>query len=321
MAWPLPRPWSETMVSIPLWAQKTREIKGFLGLERPFLDLVSRTPRPRGRGRPLFAESFEAICNFKGYFYFLTRLRLFLKVLKKTLQNKVKNNPLRLFSTSKVLFSLARLFLKKASKDSFGRIWGRWALGLRSCLPGTDPIPGLRPEIGKNGENIGLGLPQKLGKRSRNIGKWPQIPMFTHFRAIFPIFRLFFRIFGGKPNPISSWPKLLQIITWNIFFGIFLWSFSSFLNELPLKTIFVKRFFVIIFAVMVLFLFFFLFRAGGPKWGLYQANRIATCGSKNKNLARNEPQGFFEGGFNRKNQKWGYFLWASEIILIFWCIF
>ena len=23
-------------------------------------------------------------------------------------------------------------------------------------------------------------------------------------------------------------------------------------------------------------LFFFLFRAGGPKWGLYQANRIAT---------------------------------------------
>ena len=42
--------WSETMVSIPLRAQKTLEIKGFLGLERPFLDLVSQTPRPRGRG-------------------------------------------------------------------------------------------------------------------------------------------------------------------------------------------------------------------------------------------------------------------------------
>ena len=29
---------------------------GFLGLERPFLDLVSQTPRPRGGGRPLFAQ-------------------------------------------------------------------------------------------------------------------------------------------------------------------------------------------------------------------------------------------------------------------------
>ena len=56
MVWPLPRPWSETMVSIPLWAQKTLEIKGFLGLEHPFWDLVSQTPRPRGRGRPLFAD-------------------------------------------------------------------------------------------------------------------------------------------------------------------------------------------------------------------------------------------------------------------------
>ena len=56
MVWPLPRQWSETMVSIPLWAQKTLEIKGFLGPERPFLDLVSQTPRSRGRGRPLFAE-------------------------------------------------------------------------------------------------------------------------------------------------------------------------------------------------------------------------------------------------------------------------
>ena len=57
MVWPLPRPWSETMVSIPLWTQKTLERKVFLGLERPFLDLVSQTPRPRGRGRSLFAES------------------------------------------------------------------------------------------------------------------------------------------------------------------------------------------------------------------------------------------------------------------------
>ena len=56
MVWPLPRPWSETMVSDPLCAQKTREVKGFLGLGRPFLDLVSQTPRPRRRGRPFFAD-------------------------------------------------------------------------------------------------------------------------------------------------------------------------------------------------------------------------------------------------------------------------
>ena len=57
MVWPLPRPWSETMVSIPLWAQKTLEMKGFSGSGAPILDLVSQTPRPRGGGRPLFAES------------------------------------------------------------------------------------------------------------------------------------------------------------------------------------------------------------------------------------------------------------------------
>ena len=27
-----------------------------MGLERPFLDLVLQTPRPRGRGRPLYAD-------------------------------------------------------------------------------------------------------------------------------------------------------------------------------------------------------------------------------------------------------------------------
>ena len=46
------RPWSRT----PSEHKKILEIKGFLGLARPFLDLVSQTPRPRGRGRPLFAE-------------------------------------------------------------------------------------------------------------------------------------------------------------------------------------------------------------------------------------------------------------------------
>ena len=44
------------MVSIPLWALYTLWIKGFLSLARPFLDLVSHTPRPRGGSRPLVAE-------------------------------------------------------------------------------------------------------------------------------------------------------------------------------------------------------------------------------------------------------------------------
>ena len=44
MVWPLPRPWSETMVSIPLRTQKALQIKGFLGLERPFW-IWSRRPR------------------------------------------------------------------------------------------------------------------------------------------------------------------------------------------------------------------------------------------------------------------------------------
>ena len=44
------------MVSSPSEHRTTLEIKGFLGLERPFLDLVSQTPRPRGQDRPLFAD-------------------------------------------------------------------------------------------------------------------------------------------------------------------------------------------------------------------------------------------------------------------------
>ena len=39
---------SETMVSIPLRAQKTLEIKGFLGLERPFLGFGLADPAPKG---------------------------------------------------------------------------------------------------------------------------------------------------------------------------------------------------------------------------------------------------------------------------------
>ena len=50
------RPWSRS----PFEHRKPLEIKRFLGLERPFLDLASQTLRPRGGGRPLFAEFCEA---------------------------------------------------------------------------------------------------------------------------------------------------------------------------------------------------------------------------------------------------------------------
>ena len=43
-------------------------IKDFLSLERPFLDLVSQTPRPRGRGRPLFAECYGPLPTSSTHF-------------------------------------------------------------------------------------------------------------------------------------------------------------------------------------------------------------------------------------------------------------
>ena len=49
LVWPLPRPWSETMVSIPLWALQTLCIKGFLSLARPFW-IWSRRTRAQGVG-------------------------------------------------------------------------------------------------------------------------------------------------------------------------------------------------------------------------------------------------------------------------------
>ena len=41
-------------------------MKDFLCLERPFLDLVSQTPCPRGGGRPLFAEGWRFIHFLRG---------------------------------------------------------------------------------------------------------------------------------------------------------------------------------------------------------------------------------------------------------------
>ena len=72
-------------------------------------------------------------------------------------------------------------------------------------------------------------LPRKYEKIRRKIGKMAPNPIFSHFWAIFPIFRLIFSYFLGEAE--------------TFFFPIF-----------------------------------FLFRAGGPKWGLYQANRIPRLG-------------------------------------------
>ena len=44
-------PFRDHGLNPPLSTENPRN-KGLLGLERPFLDLVSQTPRPRGRGRP-----------------------------------------------------------------------------------------------------------------------------------------------------------------------------------------------------------------------------------------------------------------------------
>ena len=54
---------SETMVSIPPLSAVNPMHKGFsetfLSLAHPFLDLVLQIPRPRGKGRPLFAEHLD----------------------------------------------------------------------------------------------------------------------------------------------------------------------------------------------------------------------------------------------------------------------
>ena len=78
-----PTPWSGPFrdhgLNPPPSNRKPLEIKGFLGLERPFLDLVSQTPRPRGRGRPLFAERWCFFCAFCAFlrvsvrFFFLPK--------------------------------------------------------------------------------------------------------------------------------------------------------------------------------------------------------------------------------------------------------
>ena len=48
-------------------------------------------------------------------------------------------------------------------------------------------------------ENIGNGLPQKIGQNSRKTGKWPENPISEPF---FLFFGYFFRIFCGRPFPM-----------------------------------------------------------------------------------------------------------------------
>ena len=75
-----------------------------------------------------------------------------------------------------------------------------------SCLV-FFPISGRRPEIRKR-ENIGCGLwpPHKIGKNSRKLGQWPQIPIFPTFGQFFPFFGYFFPVFRGRPKPVKKQP-------------------------------------------------------------------------------------------------------------------
>ena len=62
MVWHLPRPWSETMVSIPLRAQDNPRNKGFSGSAAPIFGFGLADPvPPRGGGRPLFAERLDTL--------------------------------------------------------------------------------------------------------------------------------------------------------------------------------------------------------------------------------------------------------------------
>ena len=74
----------------------------------------------------------------------------------------------------------------------------------------------LRPPL--TSYRIGFGLPQKIGKNSRRVGKWPRTPIlepfflfFGYFSPIFwgrpfPIFFLFFSYFGSEArNLFCSW--------------------------------------------------------------------------------------------------------------------
>ena len=69
-----------------------------------------------------------------------------------------------------------------------------------SCRPGRDPISGWK--------KVGFGLPQKLEtkKRPKNR-KWPQIPIFYHFWAIFShFFGFFFSYFLGGRGKACIFP-------------------------------------------------------------------------------------------------------------------
>ena len=68
-------------------------------------------------------------------------------------------------------------------------------LVLRSCLPGTDSISGLRPEMGKNRKNVDFSLPQKIGKNwPKNRKKCPKMGeywvwgLLSYFSANFAYF-------------------------------------------------------------------------------------------------------------------------------------
>ena len=73
MVWPLPRPWSETMVSVPLRAQKTLEIKVFWVWSAHFW-IWSRRPRAQPKG-PFRTKNITTIAKIANYYAVVFWLR------------------------------------------------------------------------------------------------------------------------------------------------------------------------------------------------------------------------------------------------------
>ena len=121
-------------------------------------------------------------------------------------------------------------------------------LHLRSCLPGTDPISGLWPEIGKWEKCRFRPPPENRKKLAVNRKNGPK-PIFCPFLGHFSYFSAIFFLFSGGGQNLQ-------------------------------------------------FSYFFPISGRRPKWGLYQANRIAMLHptSFSKRKAFRNPKTGLEGG-------------------------
>ena len=114
-------------MSLPNHADKLERttlcMKGFLCLKRPFLDLFSQTPRPRGRGRPLFAE-LEKLENSSGGNK--ENCRSFHPFLSGPEKGVITEGVFSLEESLESLKSLkfSRISRKRSDSPLFSRVWG-----------------------------------------------------------------------------------------------------------------------------------------------------------------------------------------------------